>query len=56
MIAVDTMTLQNGCLELVSGRYKERIIRQDETGSIHTEEVEKMSWMQKVCQRGDVMN
>lgn len=55
MIAVDPMTKENGCLEVVAGRHREGVIQQDETGSIHPDVADKMDWLSILCEPGTMM-
>jgi len=51
MVAVDDSTLDNGCLEVVSGRHHE-LLETDERGCIPTVIVETMSWTSVPLRRG----
>lgn len=55
MIAIDPMTKENGCLDVVAGRHKEGVIPQDESGNIQPRLVEKMTWQPIECDAGTVM-
>lgn len=55
MVAIDEMTAENGCLELVSGRHKEGVLRQEESGNIHPDVVKTMDWKSAPCEAGSIM-
>jgi hypothetical protein len=56
MVAIDDCTLENGCLQLITGgANKPEILPQEKDGSISKEIVEKFVWTPVPCQKGDVI-
>jgi ectoine hydroxylase-related dioxygenase (phytanoyl-CoA dioxygenase family) len=54
MVAVDDASVDNGCLEVVSGRHHE-LLPTDDAGCIAAEVVEQMEWTAVPVQAGDTL-
>jgi hypothetical protein len=54
MVAVDDASVDNGCLEVVSGRHHE-LLPTDDAGCIAAEVVEQMDWTAVPVQAGDTL-
>lgn len=55
MLAVDPMTPENGCLDVVRGEHSQKTIEQNPDGSIKDEIVKKMKWEPVLSNAGAVM-
>lgn len=56
MVAIDNCTLENGCLQVVTGgANKPEILPQEKDGSISVEIAKNLQWTPIECQRGDVI-
>lgn len=56
MVAIDDCTIQNGCLQVVTGGANQpTILAQEKDGSISQNICQNFSWMPIECKRGDVI-
>ena len=54
MVAVDDSTLENGCLDVVSGRY-DAVLPMDERGCITADVVDSMTWLPAPIKAGQTL-